>query len=286
MSKSLPFQTTIGHDCEFQLRRTKDNQIVSAIPVLKNTKENKIDLGDGFYCFADNVNFEVNVPPAETKEEFLQHRLTLIDKVKTYLKGEYELAVKASHHFTKEECSHPEAIRAGCSPEFDARLLEMAYPPELGETTLRSCAGHFHTGRKGYKKCAETDFLIDPMSKVDVVLMSDLYAALPSVMLDNTPEGKERKKLYGRNSRHRPTPFGVELRQMSNFWFASADLADLMYDLVIESIHAAYEKRDIKVDESAVVKAIDENDAELAHKLIKTFMDKKLLARVEKLANR
>lgn len=281
---SNPIKLTIGHDCEFQLRRVKDNAIVSAIPVLKNTKENKINLGDGFYCFADNVNFEVNVPPATSKAEFLKNRTTLIQKVKDYLNGEYELAVKASHHFTPEECSHPEAIRAGCSPEFDARLLEMCYPPELGETTLRSCAGHIHTGRKDYQKCQESDFLIDPMSKVKVVLMSDLFVALPSVILDNTPEGKERKKLYGRNSRHRPTPFGVELRQMSNFWFAKEELADLIYDLVIIAVDAAYNDIEIKIDESAVVKAIDENDSALAAKLISQFMDKDLIKRIKSLS--
>jgi hypothetical protein len=279
----MNYQLTIGHDCEFQLFDKKKGGVVSAIPVLKKFKDDKIDLGDGFYCFADNVNFEVNVPPSYSKEEFLKNREILMSKIRGYLGEDYDISIKASHRFTPEEVTHPEAIRAGCQPEFDARKLEICDPPELENDVLRTCAGHIHIGRSDWKDADGDAFLIDAMSKVDVVLYSDLFVALPSVILDNTPEGKARKKFYGRNSRHRPTDFGVEIRQMSNFWFAKPELTSLVYDLVIMGVKAAEEKASIEIDEEQIVKAIDENDAVLARQLLDVFMPKEKIVEIESL---
>jgi hypothetical protein len=66
----------------------------------------------------------------------------------------------------------------------------------------------------------------------------DLFHGIISVVLDNTPESVERRKLYGKAGCHRPTDYGIEYRALSNYWLKSPMLVSLMHSLVTDALSA------------------------------------------------
>ena len=62
--------TTIGTDPEFML--IKDNKIYSAINIIKNNKDKRKKVKN-YYFYHDNVLAECTIPPASTKETFIQN---------------------------------------------------------------------------------------------------------------------------------------------------------------------------------------------------------------------
>jgi hypothetical protein len=265
---------TVGSDPELLIKHRVTGEVLSAIDVLQHGKEDKIDLKDGFMVYYDNVLAETNVPYAFNAAGLIKNVRETFARIANYIGKNYELDARASHTFTPEQCAHEDARVFGCNPEYCAYSLEAATPPS-GEdgNTFRSAGGHIHIGRSDFKKPkGNTDFLLDPFSKVDMVKVMDILVGLPIVLMDNDPTSPARKKLYGSAGRHRPTPYGVEYRTPGNFWLSNPDLCALIYDL---STHAAgvLERNEHQslynvLPEPKVVEAINKNDKKGAEKLL------------------
>lgn len=275
---------TIGTDPEMILT-DRNNKVISAIPVLKHGKDNKIDLGDGFACYYDNTLIEANVPPSIGVEQLHVNIKSLFERMYKYLGNEYDLKAQASAHFGVHECEHPAAKEAGCSPEYCAYEIDMCYPPQFNNT-FRSAGGHIHIGRTDYHNPSDS-FLTDddPYSKIDVVKMMDIFVGLPSILIDSNDPSKQRKQLYGQAGRHRPTPYGVEYRAISNFWLSSPNLVNLIYELTMYAVNLVRERKHFQFDEDAVRDAINNNKFELAEELCHKYIPKELMDKITPFIN-
>jgi uncharacterized protein YdeI (YjbR/CyaY-like superfamily) len=91
----------------------------------------------------------------------------------------------------------------------------------------------------------------------------------------NDASNKERKKLYGKSSEHRPKDEfgGVEYRVLSNYCLRSPRLVDLAYDLTMLAMRAEIENKGEEiiqsVDENEVISAINTGSKAKAKKILK-----------------
>ncbi len=279
---------TTGSDPEFMLFSKRDNRIVSAIPVLKQGKENKIDLGNGFNFYYDNVMMEGNLPPANSKEEFVNNVRELLTRMKQNLDPNYEPVCVAANEFTNDELDNPIAREIGCSPEMDVYEMNQVFPPDFSGND-RSSGGHFHSGRKDYQN-PNDDLLLDPYSKVDLIKVMDIFLGVPMSIIDKDPTSLRRKSLYGQPGRFRCCDYGIEYRVLGNYWLRSPELTSFSYDLVENSVKTllAGQVEEIlsKVSEEEVKNTIKTNDVDCAQKLLKQSMfPENLHSKVMELAN-
>lgn len=225
---------TIGSDPEFMISN-RDGEIVSSIPVIGTDKYDPVDLGDGYVVYSDNTMLETCIPPAKNKGEFVTNIRTAFKKIGAFIGDDYSIVTVPSHHFTEEECSHPFAIEAGCNPEYCAHEQIQCLPPDFKDA-MRSAGGHIHIGRSDYKKVLSRDFNEDEFiigfdSKAEMIKLMDMFVGLPMLLIDDSKEGRERKLIYGKAGRWRPTAYGVEYRTPSNYWLSTPTLSMLIYDL-------------------------------------------------------
>ena len=287
---------TFGTDPEFLI--TENGVGKSAIDVIGRGIENPIEI-DGARFYYDNVLAECTVVPGKTKDESIEnirHSLRLFSEIVS----PYCLEVRSSYEFDPKELDNPIAKLIGCSPESDSYTMMTAKPPksEFINNTLRSAGGHVHLGN---------DLLKDKQDPrvVFSIYMLDLFVGIPSLFLDNTPESKARRTLYGKAGRFRDKPYGVEYRSLSNFWLKSPSLTDLIYDLCEFTVEFVGSDRmkdywtfnkdkwfdtedfpssiDPHYDYNKVRNAIDNSNTELAKSsmpLLKKELPKKLFDRI------
>ncbi len=277
---------TIGSDPEFMLA-DRTGKVVSAIPVIPVNKYQPLDLGDGFKVYHDNALLETNVPPASSKAQFIANiRDTYLHINKVV--GGHQILALPSGFFTPEECRHPDAMEAGCSPEFCAYTIEQCFPPDLFDT-FRSAGGHIHIGRDDFKdiddeECSDDEFLIGRNAKLKMIKAMDIFVGCPLVLLDNSECSKARKRLYGKAGRFRPTAYGVEYRTPSNFWLGSPKMAGLIFDLTSAAWEAVLNKT-IKIGKktSKAFDAINNDDEATAESLCRAYLPADLCEQISTL---
>lgn len=292
----------VGCDPEFLLVNPKNGQLKSAIGVVKGTKENKFDLGNGNKAFPDNVNVEVNINPGKSSDELVENlRKCLYSLIKAV--HPYTVTLQASGEYPKSECEHDDAKVFGCEPEFDCYKLEIVQAPSC-ETTFRSAGGHIHLGyaENKYPLMApdeEDGGLQRAYGRVWVVRMMDLFMGIPSLWMDQDLTSPARRKLYGRAGTHRPKDYGVEYRPTGNFWLRSPATVRLIYDIskfVVDFVaNKGHEKlwngqpgsedeKCIAYDVEEIQSAINNSDKKLASKflngLVKQYMPPKLFTEI------
>lgn len=232
----------VGADPEF-VAKNRRGRPVAAPNVFKFTKDNQ-HRSHGGSVFADNANIEMNIPPAETAKDFQKNILAMLRVTQTVIGSKYSLAALASLDYPKSELNNDYCRQFGCEPDYDAFLLvENTVPEGAADSTFRSAGGHVHIGRnQGY------NFLDDPYGKVDVVKAFEAFVGIPSVILDNDPASVKRRKLYGKAGCHRPKPYGVECRSLSNFWLRHPALAKFIFEATTLSVKAVDEGVAKKLD--------------------------------------
>lgn len=254
-------QFTIGHDVEVFLRDA--HGFKSAIGYLFGDKQNPrplFALGDGFAVLEDNVSCEFNIPPQHDaggfikacndalnyiKQEIAEHGLTFAERV-------------SATSFPVDELRNPAALEFGCDPDFNAWTKAPNPRPCATDSTLRSCGGHVHVGFDQTK-----------LDYIDVVRAMDVFLGLPSVFLD---ADTKRRALYGKAGAHRPKPYGVEYRTLSNFWIWDEHLMQWVFDGVatvlnwLEAGNVVAEE-----DAEAIQAAINNSDKALALMLMDKY---------------
>jgi hypothetical protein len=271
----------IGSDPEAFVRHKNTKQIVSAIPLIPESKENKVDCGDGFTLYHDNVAVEGTIPPAETKEQFIGNINKLISLIHDKIGEDYEVAPVASHNFAEDQLKDDDAMQIGCSPFYLSHSLEIAEPPTLPDG-YRSAGFHIHIGREDFKN-PSCDFIIDPMSKVKLINNLDLFVGIPSVLFDNSPESKSRKGIYTQSAgSHRPCQYGVEYRPLSSNCMRSQELMEFIYDCTMLGIENTIKNTDFShIDEQLVVDTINNHDVNSAKSLVGQILSQEYLNRLE-----
>lgn len=267
---------SIGSDPEFML--AKDGNIVSAIPVVKQDKYDPIDLGNGQKLYYDNVMLETNVPPASSKAQFIENIKKTYASISCVIGGDYKVFAVPSFNFSDDECSHPHAMEAGCSPEFCAYSKKKCFPPNFANT-MRSAGGHIHIGRSDFlsiddEQCDDNEFLMGYDAKHNMIKAMDIFVGLPLTLLDNSEASKARRILYGKAGRFRPTSYGVEYRTPSNFWLSSPQMAELIYDLTFSAWNKMKDGEiELNEETDKAFDIINANDAVAAASMMKKHID-------------
>lgn len=158
------------------------------------------DLPQGFTLQEDNVALEFGIPPASSIEEFVDS----VKKVQfSFLKDhpQYSFAKLSCALFNSNQLKHPQANVFGCEPDFNAWTGKENPKPKLKVKTMRAAGGHIH---------------VETILPVQAVVQAmDFYLGIPSLFMD---KDTQRRQLYGKAGAHRPKPYGVEYRTLSNFW--------------------------------------------------------------------
>jgi hypothetical protein len=144
-------------------------------------------------------------------------------------------------------------------PDSNAYTLRQNTSPD-SNTNLRTCSGHVHIGFKNpnFDDC------------INLVKMFDLFLAVPSVLID---KDRKRREMYGKAGAHRMKPFGVECRQLSNFWVGNEELTNWLVNNIFKMIELYNNKPDFidKVNWDLVQICINEYDTFLAEEFMSKY---------------
>jgi hypothetical protein len=207
--------------------------LVSSVGIIEGTKDEPLFLKDGVFVMKDNVAIEFGMPPAYSEDDWLTKLNDAYSQLEQHLPKHLQLVCTASAKFPETELQTPESCQFGCDPDFNAWTKKVNVPPKATQTNFRSCGGHIHVG---YIEGTKSEFLLKPMGKVNTIRMMDANHGSASIVLDNTLESLERRKLYGKAGCYRSTSYGVEYRTLSNFWLKSPAMKKLMYRLTDDVI--------------------------------------------------
>jgi hypothetical protein len=259
---------TIGADPELFIINSKTNKVVSSIGLIPGKKHAAWRLKDwprGFGLETDNILAEFNIPPAKTRQEFIDGINFMKNFIREFVKKknpEYDIKTIASLHVDESELGSDEAKEFGCSVDYNA-YTEAPNPKPKGETTnLRSAGFHVHFGYPN--RSAE--------ATVTLIKYFDAYLGVPSVLLDRD---MERRILYGKAGCFRLTPYGGEYRVLSSFFLSNDSTIGFVYDGAIRALTAYYAGIQLPPADD-VVKCINEGNAKLAVKLIDNYKLNKL----------
>lgn len=254
---------TIGADPELFLCDV--SSVRSVIGKVGGSKEapRALPLGSGYAVQEDGVAMEFNIPPCGSKREFVTAIAKATGFLEKIMQDQFDLHFdkRSAVSFPDSELYAPAAFEFGCMPDYNAWTKTENPRPKAGDKNLRSAGGHIHIGFEGY----------DPH---EVVKGMDLFAGVPSVMMDH---GELRKELYGKAGAFRITPYGVEYRTLSNYWVFQPMLCEWAYDCVERTLAAVRAGQSFDEDRVDILEAIDGNNRKTAHTLaMKHHLDVRL----------
>jgi hypothetical protein len=210
-----------GADPEvFLLNASK--QLVSCVGLVQGTKEHPMQiegLPKGFTLQQDNVALEFGIPPASSKEEFVQYINIVKRAGQEFLKG-LSYSDSSCEVFPEDQMQTAEAHVFGCEPDFNAWTGEVNPSPQPPHPYMRSAGGHVHV---------ETKL---PPNAVGQAM--DLFLGLPSMFKD--VNGAPRRALYGKPGAIRYKPYGLEYRTLSNFWIKRRSLMAWVWDATEQAV--------------------------------------------------
>lgn len=242
---------TLGTDTELLARR-KDGQHVALCGKIGGSKHKPLQMKDfpqGFALQEDNVAVEFNIPPAVSKTVWSSQIQRALEETKRVLDGlGLTISEEVSVSFDQSELTHPDAIRFGCDPDFNAWTKMENASPTCSDRTLRTVGGHIHVGA--------------PHNMIEGVKMMDLYLGVPSVLLDSSAASSKRRELYGKAGAMRPKGYGWEYRVLSNYWVFNKTLINWIYDNTSKALNQLVTLP--SRESERIIKCINEADKELA----------------------
>ena len=252
---------TLGSDPEFFIFDSNKNEFIASCGWIGGTKQKPVYLEDKLGYQEDNVALEFNVPPTRSSINLLDNVNKLIGYIETkysFKEKGYQILPVASAYFSSEQLNSDQARTFGCDPDYNAwtnKTNEIA----TVDTTLRSCGGHVHVGYPNPN--------VD--SNLQIIRLLDLYLGVPSVLLDLDTD---RKLLYGKAGAFRHQPYGVEFRTLSNFWLASQELADWVFNNVFIALTKFNEGFEFDENTANLIQnCINQNDDVRAKYIIENF---------------
>ncbi len=235
-----PLKLTIGSDPELVIVDKKGHP-VSALRVLKTTKDKPIELGDGIRIYADNVLAEAAFTPV-TLDKIVERIHQVLRRMKMAL-GDYSILPQAAITFPKKELDvelkdedgeiYASAWEIGCNANFGAyRPLADLINPKLNFTDgIRTGSFHIHVGNADWEN-GKDDRLMTMASKIEAIKLMDLYVGASSIVWDNDASAPVRRKYYGKAGEFRPTKYGIEYRVLGNYALTCPHLVEMVFELV------------------------------------------------------
>lgn len=249
----------IGADPELFLKDKQTGGFFPAIGLIGGTKEEPRPLDKpGYALQEDNVMVEFNIPPARTAFEMQESIQHVLDVIRDEIPDNLEMAIVPSAHFEPHLLEHPQAVRFGCDPDYNAWTISMNDSPD-SRTTLRTSGGHLHFGYD------------DPTMDQSVALIraADLFLGVPSILLDTDTA---RRRMYGKAGACRPKSYGIEYRTLSNFWIARPELVKWAFDNARKAAEWLAQGNVISAQVGeAIQTCINTSDAALARQLCDEF---------------
>jgi hypothetical protein len=166
----------------------------------------------------DNVAVEINVPPAESGDQFANTIRDAIGNASSAL-GKMKLhpIFKPALTFRTEDLIHPKASRFGCDPDFCAYDTDQKAPRACDVNKFqntRFAGGHVHLSFNNR----------DKIPAYAIAMLMDAFIGLPSLYYDKQDQ---RRGAYGLAGLYRTKKYsddieGIEYRSLSNFWLPLA----------------------------------------------------------------
>lgn len=228
----------IGSDPEFFIVDREDSP-VGAFLFFEGTKHNPQDVGNGFAILKDNLLVEGNIPPASTRQEFIDNMEMLKALINSVLKPQkariMSLDVMKYHEMW---INTPDGLDFGCSQFKEAYSMKTLQTPML-EGCGRSAGFHIHISYK-----TEDGF---PFSKIElnglIAKAMDYFIGLPS---DQIFYSKERRSAYGILGAFRDTQYGIEYRSLGGF-FTKKQYLGWVYDQTVKAIEFCSDLSNLKL---------------------------------------
>lgn len=254
----------IGSDPELFLVNNLD-QVEPASNYIIGNKEFPEPITDqGHAIQYDNVMVEYNIPPCQTKEDWVREHNFVLNYIKETIADpeSLKIVIEASRDITPEVAEHPIAQVFGCDPDFNAwsndkNSVSRDYP------LLRTCGGHIHLGSK--------DIVNEEVCKKLIQAM-DLYLSIPLVLLE--PDSM-RKRMYGKAGAYRykqlKNGIGIaEYRSASNFWLSSNEMMEFAFNqaqMAVDFVACG----GIITNPDDIIEAINTNNGELAKEIMEDY---------------
>ena len=236
-------KNTIGTDPEFFIK-DKSGKYINAENMFPGSKDAPHMMKSGAGLQTDNVAVEFASPVSSDGADLVRKLRATFHELYESIPENMELDLSPSAIFDEDQLQTEQAQLFGCSPSYCAWEVAEKEPPNAERSPLRSIGGHVHIGTTNDDN---NDFLKTHEGKINTVRMCDAFLGIISVVLDNSEEAKERRKLYGKAGDHRPTEYGVEYRTLSSFWLKSPDLVMLIDSLVTDVLKVVREKKYDKI---------------------------------------
>jgi hypothetical protein len=282
-------RSPIYFGCDPEFFFEKDGQIIGAEKILPETGlEAYESVGK---VVIDGIQAELN-PRADTCRQTLSRNIAkcflplqdIINDKK--IKTSFARTVKILE--SEMDSLSDKSKQFGCSKSQNLYAKDITTGVTDGSKYFsRSAGGHIHIGMPYNTDIYSETYRAFKESPERLVKMLDIVVGNFCVMIDRDEGNKVRRKTYGRAGEHRLPSHGLEYRTLSNFWLTNYTLTSLVLGLArlaVSIVCHSKECDDIEdkilavTDIQDVVKAINENDAELARKNYDKIKD--LLAEV------
>lgn len=177
---------------------------------------------------------------------------------------------------SKEELKSlsPASRTFGCMPSYNVYDKKSAIKVDPSVYRFRSAGGHIHLGVPVGENKEEESRIKKALKNTKIMVpVLDILVGNTCVLIDRNPWAKERRKNYGRAGEHRKPKYGLEYRTLSNFWLQSKQLASFvtgMSRFAVQVVSQSTKENNYAkelmslVDMKDIVRAIDENDFDLA----------------------
>ena len=251
---------TIGADPELFIINSKTQKVVSAVGLIPGVKgEPYADdtMPAGFGIEIDNILGEFNIPPATSRQEFINNILYMQNWIRDFVKNanpDYDIKCSASELVDENQLQSDEAKEFGCSPDYNCytrRVNPKPTPPKQ----LRSAGFHIHWGYDGY----------NVEDSLRIVKLCDLCLGVPSVLLD--PDVR-RRSIYGKAGAFRLTDYGVEYRSLSSYMMKDIDTLSSVWAGIEQVVSMFNDHIDDLINFSEIQTCINTCDKSLAEKII------------------
>lgn len=216
----------VGADPELCLRDKATGRFASAWGVIPGTKEEPLKVKNGAVQ-RDGMLAEFNIDPAASVNEFVDNIKSVMAQLRD-MAPNHELCIEPMATFDDDVWDNtPYAAKIlGCDPDYNA-YTGRANPPPPNTSQERSAAGHVHLGwTEGMDITNPGHFQACQILAKEL----DLTMAYPLQLLEKDQGSIRRRQLYGRPGAFRPKPYGMEYRVPSNFWLASEELMEWVYN--------------------------------------------------------
>lgn len=265
-SKVKASNITLGADPECFIINEETNKVVSSIGIIPGEKGDPWrgdDMPKGYGIEIDNILAEFNIPPAKSREAFIESMEFMkkyLDKYVKKVNPHYTIKCSASELVDWDQLQSDEAKLFGCSVDYNI-YTGMPNEKPKGETTnLRSAGCHVH--------CGYDNPNVD--QSLELLQYFDLYLGIPSVIKDTD---MRRRTLYGKAGCFRLTAYGFEYRVLSSAMYATPELCGFIYDQSMKAVEAYNEDKIEFTDEfkAKIREVIDSGNSEEAQKIVEQY---------------